>query len=337
MISVAVIDDWQKIAEVCADWASLKERIETLTFFDRPFATEDAAALALAPFEILVTMRERTAFPRSLLERLPRLRMIAVTGAANRTLDLGACTERGIVVSNTGGPSAAAATSELTLALLLASVRHLPTGDAAIRAGRFQEGVPLGTTLTGKTLGIVGLGRIGKQVAVWAHALGMTVLAWSQNLTPAQASDAGATYADKATLLRASDFVTLHLVLSERSRGIVGASELAQMKPGAVLINTSRGPLVDESALVAALQSGHISAALDVYDQEPLPADHPLRTAPNTVLAPHLGYNTHELFRQFYGESIENILAFLDGAPLRLVNPEVFHQGKSHVSTKVAD
>jgi phosphoglycerate dehydrogenase-like enzyme len=328
-----VLDDWQEVAHACADWSPLAERTADITFLNRAFASEEEAAQTLAPYEILVTLRERTAFPASLLERLPRLRMIAVTGAAHRTLDMDACTTRGIVVCNTGGASAGAATAELTLALLLAATRPLIAGDAAIRAGRFQEGVPLGTALTGKTLGIIGLGRIGTQVARWAHALDMTVLAWSQNLTEAQAEQAGAKRVDKETLLRESDAVTLHLVLSERTRGIISADDLAKMKSGAVLVNTSRGPLVDEAVLLDALHAGRITAALDVYDREPLPPDHPLRTAPNTVLAPHLGYNTRELFAQFYRESVENIVAFLDGAPRRVLNPDALARTSGEVTS----
>jgi phosphoglycerate dehydrogenase-like enzyme len=291
-----------------------------LTFLNRPFASEDEVATILADYDILVTLRERTPFPRSLITRLPRLKMIAVTGAANRTLDLVACGEQDIVVSNTGGVSAAAATSELTLALLLAAARHLPRADATLRAGHFGIGVPLGTSLAGKTLGILGLGRIGKRVAVWGNALEMNLIAWSQNMTEDQAAQAGARLVNKSTLLRESDFLTIHLVLSERTRGILGNDDLAQMKQGAILVNTSRGPLVEEVALLEALRAGRISAALDVYDREPLPSGHPLQTAPNTVLAPHLGYMTHELFGDFYRESVENILAFLDGSPIRLLS-----------------
>jgi phosphoglycerate dehydrogenase-like enzyme len=318
---VAVLDDWQNVARASADWTPLTERAEVV-FFERAFGSVEAAAEALGDFDVLLAMRERTAIPAALIARLPRLRMIALTGGSNRTLDMAACAAQGIVVSNTGGVSATAATVELTLALLLAAARHVPLADAGIRAGRFQEGVPQGKTLAGKTLGIIGLGRIGTRVARWAQALDMTILAWSQNMTAEQAQAAGARLVDKATLLRESDAVTLHLVLSERTRGILGEQELALMKPGAILVNTSRGPLIDEAALLAAVGSGRITAALDVYASEPLPPNHPLRTAPNTVLTPHLGYVTHDLFAQFYAESIENIVAFLTGTPIRVVTIE---------------
>jgi phosphoglycerate dehydrogenase-like enzyme len=210
---------------------------------------------------------------------------------------------------------------------MLAASRDIAAADAAMRAGRFQEGVRLGTVLRGKTLGIVGLGRIGVEMAGFGRALGMTLLAWSQNLTPERASAAGARLVSKEELLAQSDVVTLHLVLSARTRGVIGGADLARMKPGALLVNTARGPLVDEGALLAALGAGRIRAALDVFDEEPLPAAHPLRRAPNTVLTPHLGFSTREVFRDFYSGAIANILAFLDGAPQAVANPDVLKRG----------
>jgi phosphoglycerate dehydrogenase-like enzyme len=210
----------------------------------------------------------------------------------------------------------------MALGLLLASARAIPAGDANIRAGRFQEGLPVGISLAGKTMGIIGLGRLGSQMASYGRALNMNVLAWSQNLTAERAQAAGAALVSKEALLSRSDAVSVHLVLSPRSRGLIGASEIAMMKPGAILINTSRGPIVDEEALIAAVQSRRIIAALDVYDREPLPARHPLRSAPNTVLMPHLGYGVQETWKEFYRQSIENALAFLDGKPVRVMNPE---------------
>lgn len=321
MTRVAVLDDWQGVARGAADWAPLAARAE-IVFFDQPFADEDAAAAALAGFDILLPMRERTPLPGALIARLPKLRMIAQTGPRNPSLDIAACTTRGILVCNTGGELSGIATAELTLGLLLAATRDIAAGDAAIRAGRFQGGVAVGSLLHGRTLGVVGLGRIGARVAAFGRALGMEVIAWSQNLTGEAAAAAGATRVEKAELFARADAVTLHLVLSARSRGIVGAAEIAAMRPGALLINTSRAPLVDEAALLAALREGRIRAALDVYAIEPLPPEHPLRGAPNTVLTPHLGYGTKEIFAQFYGESLQNILAFLDGAPTRVMNPE---------------
>jgi phosphoglycerate dehydrogenase-like enzyme len=234
-----------------------------------------------------------------------------------------ACTARGIVVCHTAGQQSTSATAELTLGLLIAAARLIPTADASIRTGGFQNGVPAGCVLEGRTLGVIGLGKIGSRMARYGHALGMQVLAWSQNLTADKAQAAGARLVDKPTLLAESDAITLHVVLSERTRGILGAEDLACMKPGAILVNTSRGPLVDETALLERLRTGKLIAALDVYAQEPLPARHPLRGAPNTVLTPHLGYCTREVYGQFYSESIDNVLAFLDGKPIRVINAEV--------------
>jgi len=323
MTRIAVLDDWQGVARESADWSQLAQRAEVV-FFDRPLAGPDAVAQALAEFDVLIAMRERTAFPATLIARLPRLRMIALTGSRTWTMDLEACTARGIVVCNTGGVQSSAATAELALGLLLAAVRCIPAADSSMRAGRFQSGVPAGTILDGRTLGVIGLGKIGSRVARYAQALGMQVLAWSQNLTPEKAQAAGARLVDKATLLTEADVVTLHVVLSERTRGILGAQDLERMKPGAILVNTSRGPLVDETALLARLQSGRLVAALDVYGQEPLAADHPLRALPNVVLTPHLGYCTREVYSQFYRESIANVAALLDGSPTRMLNPQAW-------------
>ncbi len=322
MVKVAVLDDWQGVARRSADWSQLEARAE-VTFFADAFATEDAAAAALADFEILLAMRERTHFTASLLKRLPKLKMLGTTSARTLSLDMATATARGVVVCNTGSGPGSAATAEIALALMLAAFRGLPTGDANIRAGRFQQSVPVGMAAEGKTLGVIGLGKIGARLARYGRALGMDVLAWSQNLTAEKAAAEGATLVAKDELLARSDAVTLHLVLSERTRGLIGAAELARMKRGAVLVNTSRGPLVDEAALLAALREGRITAGLDVYDIEPLSSGHPLRTAPNTVLTPHLGYGVREVWSQFYPESVQNALAFLDGKPVRVMNPEV--------------
>ncbi len=319
MTKVAVLDDWQNIAKRSADWAPLLKRAEVVVF-EKPFRYADELAEALADFEILIPMRERTKFPKAILDRLPKLRMIALTGGRTWTINIDECNRRGIVISNTGQGNSGAATAELALGLLLSAARNLPAADASMRDGRFQTGVRPGITLDGKTLGIIGLGKIGSKMARYGQALGMKVLAWSQNLTGELAAQAGATKVDKATLLNESDAVSLHVVLSERSQGLLGADDLALMKPGAILINSSRGPLVDESALLERLKTGKLIAALDVYDQEPLPADHPLRSFPNTVLTPHLGYGSQEVYRVFYGESIENVLAYLDGKPIRILN-----------------
>lgn len=327
MTRIAVLDDWQGIARRVADWCTLESRAE-LQFFERPFDDADAAADALATCDIIVAMRERMPLPGSFIARLPRLRMIALTGVRSGTLDLAACTARGIVVSNTGSDDSNATTAEMALGLLLAAARHIAAADQRMRAGAFQSGVPTGTRLEGRTLGVVGLGKIGSRLARLGNALGMKVLAWSQNLTSERALECGAERVDLTTLLAQSDAVTLHLVLSERTRGVIGATELDGMKPGAILVNTSRGGLIDEAALVDRLRAGRLTAALDVYWAEPLPADHPLRTLPNVVLAPHLGYCTEEVYAQFYRESIENVSAFLDGKPIRVLNPDAFAAGR---------
>lgn len=321
MTKIAVLDDWQGIARQSADWSALQARADVTIFADA-FADEADAAARLADFDILLAMRERTHFTASLLKRLPKLRMLGTTSARTLSLDMATATAQGIVVCNTGSGPGSAATAELALSLMLAAFRGLPTGDANLRAGRFQQGVPVGRAVEGKTLGVLGLGKIGARLARYGRALGMEVLAWSQNLTAEKAAAEGATLVPKDELLARSDAITIHLVLSDRTRGLIGAPEIARMKPHAVLVNTSRGPLVDEAALLAALHAGKIVAGLDVYDQEPLPPDHPLRRAPNTVLTPHLGYGVAEVWSQFYPESIENALAFLDGKPVRVMNPD---------------
>jgi phosphoglycerate dehydrogenase-like enzyme len=328
MAKVAVLDDWQGVAQTSADWSKLMARAE-VTFFAHAFANEDEAAAKLADFDIVLSMRERTPLPASLINRLPKLRMLGMTGARNASLDTAACTARGIVVCNTqGGGSNEAATAELALGLLLAAARGIPTGDANLRAhGKFQEDVPVGITLAGKTLGLIGLGRLGGHMARYGKALNMHLLAWSQNLTAEKAQAAGATLVSRHELLERSDAVSIHLVLSDRTRGLIGAEDLARMKSGAILVNTSRGPIIDEAALLAALRARRIVAALDVFDREPLPSDHPLRSAPNTVMTPHLGYGVRETWEQFYPQSLENALAFLEGKPVRVVNPEALSGG----------
>ena len=320
---VAVLDDWQGVARGAADWTPLQARAEVV-FFAEAFADQDDAAAKLAEFDIVLSMRERTPLPGGLINRLPRLRMLGITGARNLSVDMAACTARGIPVCNTqGGGQADSATAELALGLLISAARGLTVGDATIRAGGFQMGVPVGIGLAGKTLGLIGLGRLGGYMATYGKALRMNVIAWSQNLTPERAAEAGASLVSKDTLMSQADAVSIHMVLSERSRGLVGKADIARMKPGAILINTSRGPIVDEPAMLEALHAHKIIAALDVFNREPLPADHPLRLAPNTVLTPHLGYCVKETWDGFYPQMIENALAFMDGAPVRVINPEV--------------
>ncbi len=321
MARIAVLDDWQRVAQKSADWSALQARAEVV-FFERPFEPEEDLGKVLEDFDALIIMRERTAFPASLLARLPKLRMIALTGVRTFSVDMPTVNARGIVLCNTGSQQSTATTAELALALLLAAARRIPQADASMRAGNFQSDVPLGTVLDGKTLGIIGLGKIGKLMARYGQALGMRLLAWSQNMTDEVARTAGATLVDKVTLLKESDAVSLHVVLSVRTRNLLDVAELGMMKPGAILVNTSRGPLVNEDALIAALRAGRLIAGMDVFGQEPLPKNHPLRSLPNSVLTPHLGYCTAQVYAQYYRESIENVLAFLDGRPMRVINPE---------------
>ncbi len=324
MTKIAVLDDWQGIAESSTDWSPLMA-VADVVFFQQAFKNEDAAVENLKNFEIVLTMRERTALPGSLIKQLPKLRMLGITGSQNALLDMVACTVQGVMVCNTvGSGKAEAATAELALGLLLSAARAIPAADANMRAGHFQEGLPVGVGLAGKTIGIIGLGRLGSQMARFCQALNMNVLAWSENLTVDKARDAGATLVSKDELLSRSDAISIHVVLSSRTRGLISAAEIARMKPGAILINTSRGPIVDEAALIDAVESRRIIAALDVYDREPLSVDSPLRSASNnTILTPHLGYGVRETWTEFYSQSKENALAFLKGTPLRVANPEV--------------
>jgi phosphoglycerate dehydrogenase-like enzyme len=311
---VAILDDYQGVALASADW-SLGDRVDITVFSDH---IRDEAALVerLTPFEVIVAMRERTAFPESLLAQLPNLKLLITTGPFNAVIDVAAAQRRGIVVSGTGG--AGAATPELTWALILAVTRGIAEEDAGVRAGRWQLGI--GPELMGSTLGIVGLGRTGPRIAHYAHAFGMKVLAWSQNLTAERAAECGAELVTKRELFERSDIVTVHLKLSERTTGIIGAAELEALGSRGYLVNTSRGPIVDEAALVAALHAGTIAGAgLDVYDVEPLPAGHPLLSAPHTVLTPHIGYVSTVAYAAFYGDVVEDIAAWLDGSPIRLV------------------
>ena len=322
MTRIAILDDSQHVALRAADWTPLRARGASIDVLRETMA-EDEAAETLAGYDVLVPMRERTPFPATLLSRLPKLKLIALTGARSPSLDISACTSRGVLVCNTGGGAeTTASTSELTWALLLAAFRSLPRGDALMRSGGWHEELPLGQSLEGKRLGILGLGKLGRRVAHYGNAFGMEVVAWSQNLTDEAAVAAGATRVTKEELFATSDAISLHLVLSARTRHIVGAAELGAMKPGAVLVNTSRGPLVDEAALLDVLHRREIVAALDVYAREPVPGDDPIRSAPNTVLTPHLGYCSWPTIGRFYGDSVENILAWLDGAPIRVMNPE---------------
>jgi len=317
MTRVAILDDYQDVARRLADWASLPKGVEVVVFRDH-LATEAAVAARLLDFDVVVAMRERTPFPRTLLDRLPRLRLLVTTGMRNASIDLRAAADRGVLVCGTGGLPYP--TAELTWALILALARRVPREDRATREGGWQE--TLGTGLNGKTLGVLGLGTLGSRVARVGRAFEMNVVAWSQNLTAERAAAAGATLVDRDELLSRADVVTIHLVLSDRTRWLIGARELGLMRRTAYLVNTSRGPIVDEAALIQALQAGLIAGAgLDVYDEEPLPRDHPLRRLPNTVITPHLGYVTEETYRIFYAEAVDDVRAFLAGAPVRVLRP----------------
>ncbi|MBI4185058.1 MAG: D-2-hydroxyacid dehydrogenase family protein [Proteobacteria bacterium] len=317
MRRIAILDDYLGVARSCADWSALEGRA-TIDAFTDHLADEDAVARRLAPYDIVVAERERTPFRRSLIERLPNLRLLIATGPVNWSIDYAAARDRGIVVCGT--EAIQDNTPELTWGLILALFRRVAAEDRGVRAGRWQTG--LGVGLKGKALGVIGLGRVGARVAAIGQAFEMEVLAWSRNLTPERAAASGASYATKEDLLRRADVVTIHVVLGPRTRGLIGARELALMKPTAYLVNTSRGPIVDERALIEALERGRLAGAgLDVFDIEPLPLDHPFRRIGSVVATPHIGYITAEQYRLFYGQAVENILAFLDGRPLRPLGP----------------
>jgi phosphoglycerate dehydrogenase-like enzyme len=321
MMRVAVLDDYQKVAEGLADWSPVKERA-SVDFFHEHLGDDDAVVAKLAEYDIVVAVRERTRFPKSVLERLPRLKLISNAGHYMAHIDLVTAHERGITVcETTRRPGPTGAVAELAWAHIFALARNLFAEDASVRAGGWQAGV--GMQLGGRRLGVLGLGRSGEAVARIGLALEMDVVAWSQNLTEERCAEVGVHYVDKDTLFRTSDFITVQLVLSRRTRSLIGTRELGLMKKTAYLINTARGPIVDEKALLDALHAGTIAGAgLDVFDQEPLPADHPLRSAPRTVLTPHIGYVSDVSYETFYVQAVENICAFFDGKPIRVLNPD---------------
>jgi phosphoglycerate dehydrogenase-like enzyme len=313
-LRVAILDDYQGVALSLADWGSVDASVEA---FRDHVADDDALVARLDGFDVAVAMRERTPFTRARLERLPALRLLVTAGMANASIDMDAARSRGVVVCGTGG--LAASTVELTWALILAVARRVCAEDARIRAGGWQQ--ELGFELEGRTLGVVGLGRLGSQVAAIGQAFGMSVIAWSQNLDPARADSLGVEAVQKLELFSRADVVTVHVRLSGRTRGLVGAAELAAMRPSAVLVNTSRGPILDSAALLAALETGTIAGAgLDVFDVEPLPPGDPLRTAPNTVLTPHVGYVSRGSYEIYYREAVEDIAAWARGEPVRVLN-----------------
>ncbi len=314
---IAILDDYQRRALGAADWASLGDDVEIIVF-DRHLGSEDAVAEALATFDVVVAMRERTAFPEGLIERLPALRLIVTTGQRNLSIDTDAARARGIDVCGT--PMTSHAAFEHTWALIMTLAKNVHRENQAMHAGEWQ--VATGVGLRGRTLGVLGLGKLGSQVAAIGAAFGMELLAWSANLTDERADECGARRVELDTLLAESDVVTIHLVLSDRTRGLLGARELALMKRTALLVNTSRGPIVDEDALVEALREERIGgAAIDVYGTEPLPTDHPMRDLDNALLTGHTGYVIEEMFAIAYGGAVEDIAAWRRGEPLRLLNP----------------
>jgi phosphoglycerate dehydrogenase-like enzyme len=323
MIKIAILDDYAKVALQYADWSALDGKAE-ITVFDRHL-TEDEAAVALKPFDVLCTVRERMSLPRNLFERLPNLKLITIVGLDLPNLDMAAATEHGVIVShsNFANPLFANmvdATPELTWGLMIATVRHLSLESRRMHEGAWQSTV--GINLAGRTLGLLGLGRIGSRMAEYARVFRMPVIAWSQNLTEEKAKSVGAERVQKEDLFRRADIVSIHVRLSDRTRGLVTARELALMKPGAYLINTSRGPIVVEADLSAALRAGKIAGAgLDVYDEEPPPRTHPFRTMDNVVVTPHLGYVTRESLTAFYVDTLEAVAAFVNGTPIRIANP----------------
>jgi phosphoglycerate dehydrogenase-like enzyme len=314
---LAILDDYQGVALAMGPWDRLAGSVEIAVFRDT-LTDPDALAARLAPFDAILAMRERTPFPASLLARLPRLRLLITTGEKNRSFDVAAALGQGVTVSGT--PSIGAPTVDVAWGLILNLLRDLPAQQASLRAGGWQTRI--GTAAEGLTLGVVGLGKLGQKVARVGQALGMTVIAWSQNLTAEAAAAHGVTRVDKQALFASADVITLHLVLSDRSRGIVGAAELAAMKRSAIIVNTSRGPLIDQPALVAALHAGQIAGAgLDVFDMEPLPADHPLLGCPNTMLTPHLGYVSQQNYAAYFAGAVEAVEAYLAGSPIRILAP----------------
>jgi D-3-phosphoglycerate dehydrogenase len=312
----AILDDYQNVALQSADWSSCSPDVTTRVF-NRLLGNNDDVVKALKPFQIICIMRERTPFPRAVIKRLPNLRLLVTTGMRNAAIDLNAAKEMNVLVCGT--QSASHPTAELTFAHILEFTRKVGFENARMKAGEVWQ-TSFGRDLNGKTLGVIGLGRMGTQVANIAKAFGMNVVAWSQNLTPAKCDQIGVTYVSKDDLMRQSDFITIHVQLSDRTRGLIGAAEFARMMPSAFLVNTSRGPIVDETALINALRDEQIAGAgIDVFDPEPLPLDHPFRTLARAQITPHLGYVTEDNYRLSYGQVVEDICAFLAGNPIRVV------------------
>ncbi|PWS36635.1 hydroxyacid dehydrogenase [Falsiroseomonas bella] len=308
---LAILDDYQGVALSMGPWDRLPNSLAIEVFRDT-LKDREALVQRLLPFDAILGMRERTPFPASLIERLPNLKLLITTGERNRGFDVAAAKARGIVVSGT--PGAGAPTVDITWALILNLLRNVPAEMESLRAGRWQTTV--GTSAGGLTLGVVGLGKLGTAVAKVGAALGMKVIAWSQNLTPEKAAAAGVEYATKEELFARADVITLHVILSDRSRGLVGAADIARMKPGAILVNTSRGPLIDQPALIAALNEKKIRAGIDVFEEEPLPPDAPILACPNTMLTPHLGYVSTQAYAAYFEGAVAAVEAYLAGKPI---------------------
>jgi len=316
MIRAAILDDYQNVAMKFADWSAIQKDVE-IKVFNQPFASQDEAIKALQGFAIVAGMRERTRFPRAVIEALPDLKLLITTGMKNNSFDLKAAAERGVTVCGTG--AVGSPTTGIVFGLILELTRRIGYENARLKAGEPWQ-VTIGHDLEGLTLGIVGLGKLGRRSAAVARAFGMKVIAWSQNLTPEKAKEAGAEYVSKEDLFRNADFVTIHLVLGDRSRGLIGAADIARMKPTAYLINTARAPIVDQPALIRALQEKKIAGAgLDVYETEPLPLDHPYRKLDNVVITPHLGYVSEQNYRKYFPDVVEDIRSWLDGKPVRVI------------------
>jgi phosphoglycerate dehydrogenase-like enzyme len=316
---LSILDDYQGVALDMADWSPVRARGFEIAVERFPFADAEDVVRSLADSEIVCAMRERTAFPKSIVDRLPKLKLLITTGMRNASFDMAALRDRGVTVSGTGGPGGGNEdTAELAWGLILGATRRIAEDHAFMRQGGWQTRI--GHRVAGKTLGLLGLGRLGSGVARVGLAFGMKAIAWSQNLTAEKAAAQGVERVEKDELFRRSDILSVHLVLSDRSRGLVGAREIGLMKPSAILVNTSRGPICDTAAVIDALKSGRLAyAGFDVYDQEPLPIDHPLRTTPNVILTPHIGYVTDENYRSSYPQIVENVLGFLDGKPVRVI------------------
>jgi D-3-phosphoglycerate dehydrogenase len=315
-MKAAILDDYQNVALSLADWSAVTKDVE-IKVFNKPFASQDGAIKALQGFAIVVGMRERTRFPRAVIEALPDLKLLITTGGRNNSFDVKAATERGVTVCGTG--VVGTPTTGIVFGLILELTRHIGFENARMKAGEPWQ-VTIGRDLEGLTLGMVGLGRLGQRSAAVGKAFGMKTIAWSQNLTPEKATAGGADYVSKEDLFRQADIVTIHLVLSDRSRGLIGTNEIGLMKKTAYLINTARGPIIDEKALIAALQAKSIAGAgLDVFDVEPLPLDHPYRKLDNVVITPHLGYVSEQNYRKYFVDIVEDIRAWLDGKPVRVI------------------